>query len=289
MRQSAPAGRDRTPADPFRTRADGAPCLTRINVPAAAPREHSCNSEHPMQSRLQDDRSADLGPDAYAAWRSSEIGEVTERLERQLILELIGGVSGRSVLDVGCGDGDLAVALWQQGAKVVGIDVSDAMIAAAEARSEKVGADIYFHRAAAEHMPFAAESFDLVVAVTVLCFVQEPTVVFREMARVLRAGGRLVIGELGKRSAWAAGRRVRAWFGSQLWRGGKFRTTRELKGLAAQAGLIPGPVRGAVYYPRWAPAVRLMAPYDAAIGRLTTAGAAFVALSASKPAAGPGR
>jgi hypothetical protein len=42
-------------------------------------------------------------------------------------------------------------------------------------------------------------------------------------------------------------------------------------------------VRGAIFYPRWLPAARLLGPFDAALGRLGTIGAAFIALSARKP------
>jgi hypothetical protein len=100
---------------------------------------------------------------------------------------------------------------------------------------------------------------------------------------VLRPGGRLVIGELGKWSTWAAGRRVRAWLGSRLWRRGRFRTGTELRQLAEGAGLIVKAVRGAIYYPRWGIAARVMGPVDAVLGRFTTVGAGFVALSALKP------
>jgi 2-polyprenyl-3-methyl-5-hydroxy-6-metoxy-1,4-benzoquinol methylase len=62
-----------------------------------------------------------LGPECYARWRASEIGATTERLERQLILELVGDVGGRKVLDVGCGDGEFALALAKRGASVTGI------------------------------------------------------------------------------------------------------------------------------------------------------------------------
>lgn len=225
----------------------------------------------------------ELGPSAYARWRVSEIGATTERLERELILELVGDVDGQRVLDIGCGDGDLAFELARRGAIVTGIDASAAMIAAAESRAKQHGAGIMFQVAKAENLPFSAEQFDVVTAITILCFVDDATPVFREIARVLRPGGRLVIGELGKWSTWAAARRVRAWLGSRLWRLGRFRTANELRGHAEQAGLAVESTRGAIYYPRWAFAARLLSPCDPALGRLTTLGAGFVALSANKP------
>ncbi|MDJ0947337.1 MAG: hypothetical protein QNJ94_00300 [Alphaproteobacteria bacterium] len=57
------------------------------------------------------------------------------------------------------------------------------------------------------------------------------------MARVLRPGGRFVIGKLHKWSSWAAQRRLRAWLGSALWRRGRFRTAGELGRLAQIADL----------------------------------------------------
>lgn len=234
----------------------------------------------------QDATLLDLGPDVYARWRASELGALTERLERELVLDRIGDVAGRSVLDLGCGDGDLAIALSQRGARVVGIDASSQMIAAATARASREHADVAFQLATAAALPFPAQQFDLVVAVTILCFVADAAPVFNEIARVLRSGGRLVICELGKRSTWAAERRVRAWLGSRLWQRGHFRTARRLQRLCHRAGLMPGPVRGAIYYPHWTRAARLLAPYDAAFSRLGTFGAAFLALTASKPGGG---
>lgn len=226
----------------------------------------------------------ELGPEAYARWRASGTGAVTERLERELILELASTVKGQDVLDVGCGDGALAVVLHERGARVAGIDASPAMIAVARRNSQRHGADIAFAVADARRVPFPAERFDLVSAITILCFVADAAPVFREMARVLRPGGRLVIGELGKWSSWAAMRRTRAWLGSPLWRSARFRTASELRALAAGAGFATETVRGAIYYPRCAPAARLFAPCDLALGRVTTVGAAFLALAAVKRA-----
>jgi ubiquinone biosynthesis O-methyltransferase len=230
------------------------------------------------------EQSPQLGPDAYARWRASEIGELTEQLERRLIVDLVGEVSGCNVLDVGCGDGEFALELTNRGAIVTGIDSSPAMVDAARRRATQNKADITFQVAMAEHLPFPADQFDVVTAITILCFVEDAAPVFREIARVLRPEGCLVIGELGKWSTWAAARRVRAWLGSQLWRHGRFRTAKQLRGLAGQAGLVVKSVRGAIYYPRWSIAARLLSPCDAVLGRLSTIGAGFVALSATKPA-----
>lgn len=227
-----------------------------------------------------------LDPDAYAEWRASSIGSITEALECRLVGDLLGEVAGRDVLDVGCGDGALAVALARQGGRVVAVDPSAAMIAGARRRAEEGGANILLCRAEAERLPFGSARFDRLVAITVLCFIEDAAPSFAEMARVLRPGGRLVIGELGKWSTWAASRRARSWLGSALWRAGRFRGAAELRRLATGAGLAVTAVRGAVFYPRCAAAARWMAPHDARLGARTTFGAAFVAMAAEKAKVG---
>jgi ubiquinone/menaquinone biosynthesis C-methylase UbiE len=217
------------------------------------------------------------------SWRSTSLGTITEGLEHQLILSLMGELPGRRVLDVGCGDGALVCAASARGAEATGVDPNPAMLVAARELAARAGVRAAFMEGRIEHLPFPDISFDIVTAVTVLCLVPNAAVAVREMARVLKPGGRLVIGELGRWSTWAAIRRVRGWFGSRTWKTARFRSAAELTALAEQAGLSVVFIRGAVYYPPVGVLARGLAPIDAWLGRLTTLSAAFVAICAVAP------
>jgi len=222
-------------------------------------------------------------PESYARWRGTRLGELTERLERDLVLELAGPLAGRRVLDVGCGDGTYAIATASQGALVTAVDGTGSMLEAARGRADRAGVDVRFHQADARHLPFDDPSFDVVLAVTVLCFVDDAGRAVAEAARVLAPGGRLVLADLNRWSTWAAWRRTRGWLGSRIWRAGRFRTARELARLATNAGLEVERTAGAIYYPPLTLMAWLLAPFDRELSAVTTRGAAFVAIAASKP------
>lgn len=224
-----------------------------------------------------------IGPQAYVGWRATSLGAITDVLEHRVIVDLMGELAGRRFLDAGCGDGGLVCAAAAQGAAATGVDPDPAMLAAAQSRTAQAGLEATFLAGRVEQLPFADSSFDLVASVTVLCFVDDDAGALREMARVLRPGGRLVLGELGRWSSWAALRRMRGWLGSTTWRKARFRTSRELRVLVQQAGLRVTAVRGAVYYPPSDLLAHLLAPLDPRLGRITSVGAAFIALGAVKP------
>jgi len=220
--------------------------------------------------------------DAYVRWRQSALGHITERLEHDLVLELAGPLAGRRVLDAGVGDGAYAIEAATRGARVLGIDVDTDMLEAARQRADARGVELGVMRAPVEAIPAADGAFDVVLAVTVLCFVEEPRAALRELARVLAPGGRLVLGELARWSSWGAMRRVRGWFGDATWRRVHLWTRRELIALVESAGLRVTDVRGAVHYPKATIAARVFAPIDPLLGRMHAPGAAFLAISADK-------
>ncbi len=221
-----------------------------------------------------------IGPKIYESWRATSLGAVTEAIEQRLILDLMGDLAGVYVLDVGCGDGALVCAAASRGAEATGVDPDPAMLAAARTRADKDGITAAFLEGRIERLPFPDAAFDVVVSITVLCFVPDASVAVREMARVLRPGGRLVLGELGRWSLWALVRRLRGWLGSATWKAAHFRTGTELRALAKQTGLSVTAIRGAVFYPPVGILARVLAPLDSSLGRVTTIGAAFIALSA---------
>jgi SAM-dependent methyltransferase len=77
----------------------------------------------PARSPTEPPRAGQFGPDIYAVWRESSLGEITEALEHRLIFRLAGSLHGCSILDVGCGDGTQALLSVGNGAdRVTGCD-----------------------------------------------------------------------------------------------------------------------------------------------------------------------
>lgn len=106
------------------------------------------------------------------------------------VLDLAGDGPGE-VLDAGMGAGRLVAELERRGWRATGIDASAAMVALAQARLP--GAGDRLARASIEALPFPDTSFDLAVAIGVLEYADDLEAGLRELARVLRLGGRAIV------------------------------------------------------------------------------------------------
>jgi SAM-dependent methyltransferase len=100
---------------------------------------------------------------------------------------------GTRVLDLGCGAGQIAIPAAKAGAEVTGIDIATNQIEAARAQAAAAGLTVRFEEADAEELPFADDSFDLVVSLFGAMFAPRPDRVAAEMLRVCRHGGRIAM------------------------------------------------------------------------------------------------
>ena len=109
-------------------------------------------------------------------------------------------LSGKTVLDIGCGSGAIAVLLARDygAGSVVGIDVEDDVCNAAARLAEKEGvADrVSIRKVVPGPLDFADQSFDVVVMSLVLSYIDHPQDLLWECRRVLRPGGRLVLSSM---------------------------------------------------------------------------------------------
>ncbi len=124
--------------------------------------------------------------------RHNASGAANRYYERPATIALLGDVRGAQVLEVGCGSGPLTGWLVDHGAEVVAFDVSAAMLGLARAR---VGdrADLHHHDLA-EPLTFVEDaSVDLVVASLVFHYLREWVAPLRELHRVLRPTGSVVL------------------------------------------------------------------------------------------------
>jgi SAM-dependent methyltransferase len=147
----------------------------------------------------------DLAVEAYAQhWHGALAGVQGE------LLALAAPTPGEAVLDVACGTGVVSVAAAAAvgpAGHLLGIDLADAMVQAARERARARGVgQAKFERMDAEHLCLHDASFDLVLCTLGLMYVPDTVAALRELHRVLRPGGRLVLAVWGDRArcGWAA-------------------------------------------------------------------------------------
>ncbi|ONM46900.1 class I SAM-dependent methyltransferase [Nocardia donostiensis] len=108
-------------------------------------------------------------------------------------MRLLGDIEGKRVLEIGCGSAPCSRWLAGQGAQPVGLDLSMGMLKRGVAAMARGGPLVPLVQAGAEALPFPDESFDLACsAFGAIPFVADSALVMREVARVLRPGGRWV-------------------------------------------------------------------------------------------------
>jgi SAM-dependent methyltransferase len=125
------------------------------------------------------------------AWIASQ-GKLGDHSRREILdpalVDIIGPVDGNDILDVGCGEGRYARTLAALGANVTGLDIVDEFIA----RARNLHPDGIYFVGSAEELPFADQSFDLVLSYLSLIDVPDYKRAITEMCRVTKRDGRIV-------------------------------------------------------------------------------------------------
>jgi len=131
-----------------------------------------------------------------AMWMAGDFGVVAKTVV-DAEEEFVKGLpikAGMRVLDVACGTGNTAIPMARMGAVVTGVDIATNLVEQARERAAAEGVVATFDEGDAEQLPYAKESFDAVVTIFGAMFAPRYKLVAAEMARVLKPGGLLAMG-----------------------------------------------------------------------------------------------
>jgi SAM-dependent methyltransferase len=133
-----------------------------------------------------------------ALWEKGDFTQIAANMREtgEALVGKLGIAEGIQVLDLGCGDGTTAVPAAQLGADVLGVDIASNLVAAGKARAEELGlTNLSFQEGDASDLSeLDDERFDLVISIFGAMFAPKPFDVAKEMVRVTKPGGRIVMG-----------------------------------------------------------------------------------------------
>jgi len=133
-----------------------------------------------------------------ALWEKGDFTRIADTMREsgEALVRKLGITKGLKVLDLGCGDGTTALPEAKLGAEVVGVDIARNLVEAGNKRAAKQGlANLKFQEGDASNLEqLPDKTFDLVVSVFGAMFAPKPFDVAKEMVRVTRPGGRIVMG-----------------------------------------------------------------------------------------------
>ena len=133
-----------------------------------------------------------------ALWEKGDFTRIAETMREsgEALVDKLGVTKGLKVLDLGCGDGTTAIPAAKRGADVLGVDIASNLVVAGNQRAKELGlATCRFQEGDASNMTGVPDrSFDLVVSIFGAMFAPKPFDVAKEMVRVTRPGGRIIMG-----------------------------------------------------------------------------------------------
>ena len=133
-----------------------------------------------------------------ALWEKGDFTRIAQSMREsgEALVRTLGIAKGLKVLDLGCGDGTTALPAAKLGADVLGVDIASNLVAAGNRRAKELGlSNCTFREGDATNLQELTDRwFDLVVSIFGAMFAPRPFDVAKEMVRVTRRGGRVVMG-----------------------------------------------------------------------------------------------
>jgi SAM-dependent methyltransferase len=133
-----------------------------------------------------------------ALWEKGDFTRIAESMREsgEALVKRLGISNGLKVMDLGCGDGTTAIPAAKLGAEVLGVDIASNLVAAGNKRAKELGlTNCRFQEGDASNLHQVPDrAFDLVVSIFGAMFAPKPFDVAKEMVRVTRLGGRIVMG-----------------------------------------------------------------------------------------------
>jgi ubiquinone biosynthesis O-methyltransferase len=188
-----------------------------------------------------------------AVFRSNPIIEYEQQMRSNAVLAGAAPLGGSTVLDIGCGDARDIVPMLEAGATVVGVDLSEGMIRQARLELESRGHhNVTLEIGDVTALQFGAGTFDTVICSEVIEHVPDAAGALREIYRVLKSGGRIVLSTPNRRS-WYGFDRYVMWQGllRRLWKHpfDQWRSKEEMCALLENAGFTIRYVATTCYVP----------------------------------------
>lgn len=173
----------------------------------------------------------DTGSETYDSWYETKLGAFVDKVETELVMSRFKIKPGMRVLDSGCGTGNFSIKLSRLGCCVTGIDVSNGMLEKAREKTLKLkmertqpsgNEDKSEGSPAGKGMPNCSDSeqrlefkymdvysleypddyFDAAISIAQFEFLEDREKAVEELLRVIKPGGRLIVGTINRDSAW---------------------------------------------------------------------------------------
>lgn len=178
----------------------------RVAIAVCSARTHGLQIQNPgaeavrqgggVKNEQEQGKGLQMNPNK-ALWEKGDFTRIAASMRNagEAFAGSLGIKPGMKVLDLGCGDGTTALPEAKRGADVLGVDIASNLVAAGQRRAQEAGlANLRFQEGdACALTDLADETFDLTVSVFGAMFAPKPFDVAKEMVRVTKPGGRIVM------------------------------------------------------------------------------------------------